>query len=437
MINFKYMLRFILILIFFSKTIFATGLLNPYSGMDGMPLLQIPFDSRANGMAGALSAGCEDAASLSINPAGLAKLKTFELNFVYFDWLADTSIQSLTWAQPLSKINMIRDSLIQLFNSDKVYSFLKSMWEGNFAANIVWLYVPSMINYDNYGYESGTVSFKSMIFSLAYAKTFGKWDLGTKLSYAYQGINHGFKHSFGIDLGFQTYTPEVIIPLWLNKKWIISPLSYGFSIRNIAISEKNNTVCWNLQGGIKVPVINSFYFTVDIQKELYRFMSFFNLDWQVMLGAEYLFRNILFVRTGLRIGKDLNFFSAGIGVHYRFKDIDAKLDYVCMPTSRIEPALNNLSFDTKFETFTKKEEEITDNRKKLLETFYFKGLAHYANNEFDQAIAQWEEALKLDPANKVILKAIKEAKERKLKFEELRKNKKTDELDSENKKTDN
>jgi tetratricopeptide (TPR) repeat protein len=44
-------------------------------------------------------------------------------------------------------------------------------------------------------------------------------------------------------------------------------------------------------------------------------------------------------------------------------------------------------------------QKLTDRQKKLVDTYYFRGINHYANNRFDDAIGEWRKVLAIDPDN--------------------------------------
>jgi tetratricopeptide (TPR) repeat protein len=137
------------------------------------------------------------------------------------------------------------------------------------------------------------------------------------------------------------------------------------------------------------------------------------------VGGEYVFRNVLFLRAGFRLGYDLNFATVGAGIRYRFGLVDAAVDYVHLPYRYFGP-INNFSVDTKFESLKDSSPALSDNKQKLLELYYFRGLTYFGQNDFDQALAEWQKALDLDPGNKVIEKAVRDAKDRRIRLKNLR-----------------
>lgn len=376
----------------------ATGSLNPFSGMDAMPLMQIGLNSRVNGLSGAFCAAADDVSALSVNPAGLQRLDRYEINFVHFDWLEDTSIQSLTWAQPWSRV------------------------KGVVAANVTWLSVPEFVRYDRDGYEDGRVSFRNMVLSAAYATRLADWAVGAQLRSGWVGVPGTFAAgTVGLDLGVQRDIPEVRIPVPWRKgeSWAVRPLTVGASLLNVATPVGRDWVAWRFRAGLKAPILDTLFVTLDVDKPIYRPASLLNADWRVAVGAEYAFRGVVYIRGGLRLGQDLNFLTLGAGIRYRFGLLDAMVDYVHLPYRAFGP-VNNFSVDTKFESLRAASPGLSENRQKMLELHYFRGLTHYGRNDFDAALAEWEKALEIDPENKVILRAVREAKERRERFRRLR-----------------
>jgi tetratricopeptide (TPR) repeat protein len=367
---------------------FATGGATPYAGTDGVPLVQIEVNGRVNGLAGAFTAAADDASGLSANPAGLVHLSKKQVTFTHFDWLGDTSIQNLLYAQPLK--------------------------EGTIAGSVTYLNVPRMVNYDRFGYENGTVGLSSMAFSAAYGLRVRAVSLGVQLKVAYLSMEGYSAATFAADLGSQFFVKNIRIPVAKRGSLALKPLKIGVCLQNIATRAGQDAVPLRVKAGLQYPLLDSLSLAFDLSKTLYRIDSFLDGDYRAAIGVDYNYKELIYARIGFRLGNDLNFFTAGFGVRYRFGPVDTYVDYVYLPQKTLGN-VNNFSVTTKFEDL-KAPIYIDRNRQRLMEMYYYKGLTYYVQEEFDKAIAEWKKALELDPKNAVILKKIREAEEMKVKM---------------------
>lgn len=377
-------------------SLLATGGLSKFSGTDGLAVMQIEVNSRVNGLGGAYCAAAEDLSGLSSNPAGISFLTRKEIIFVHYDWLEDTSIEYLAYGQP----------------------FLL----GVIGGSITYLHVPPFINYNQYGYSIGKISFKNTIYNLAYAQRIGKITVGGQIKFASLFINDFSANSFAIDVGAQYFLKDIHLKIYKNFYLDLNDCKVGMTLQNIATKAYGDIVPIKWKMGFYYPILKNLYLTLDLNKILYHWASFIDLDYRFNVGAEYNFRNLVFVRSGFKLGYDLNFFTIGVGVRYRFGGFETTVDYVYEPYHYLGN-INNVSINTKFEKLYQKP-ALSDNTKKLLELYYYKGLSLFVRENFDGAINEWEKALEIDPDNKVIKKKIKDALDLKEKYNKSREKKK-------------
>lgn len=376
---------------------FATGRLTDFAGTDGMNLFQFELNSRVNGLGGAYCAAAEDVTGLTSNPAGLVPLNRHQAAFVHLDWFEDTAVEYLAYAQPL-RIGSLR---------------------GTIGGSWTFLHVTPFANYDRNGYLDGTVRFGSSVVNLAYATRIKQYSLGMQLKWGTLGINETRLNAFAADLGTQFFIKNIKFPYFPGKWLSLNNVKVGIALQNISTKAGDDTVPLKLKAGLYYPILiategsanqsHSLYATLDLNKYLYHIRSVIDLDYRFNAGLEYVFRDLVFVRCGFKLGYDLNFFTAGIGIRYRFKGFDTHVDYVYSPYF-VFNSVNNFSVNTKFDLFDSIG-GLNPNQQKLMELYYYKGLSYFVQEEFEKAIQEWKKALAIDPENKVIQKKIKEAEE--------------------------
>ncbi len=390
-------LAYITVLLTCLPQLFATGSLTDFAGTDGMNLFQFELNSRVNGLGGAYCAAAEDVTGLTSNPAGLVPLNRNQAAFVHLDWFDDTSVEYLAYAQPV-KFGRVK---------------------GTMGGSWTFLHLAPFINYDKYGYPDGTVDFGSSVINLAYAMRLKQYSVGMQLKWGVLGINDLKINAFAADLGTQFFVKNLKIPYFPNKWLSLNNVKVGIALQNISTKAYTDIVPLKLKAGLYYPVLigmegtgnqhHSLYATLDLNKYLYNIRSVIDLDYRLNAGVEYVFRDLVFVRCGFKLGYDLNFFTAGVGIRYRFKGFDTHVDYVYSPYA-VFNSVNNFSVNTKFDLF-ETISGLNPNQQKLIELHYYKGLSYFVQEEFEKAILEWNKALTIDPENKVIQKKVKDAED--------------------------
>jgi hypothetical protein len=350
--------------------------------------VQIEVNGRVNGLAGAFTAAADDASGLSVNPAGLVHLNRKQVTFTHFDWLGDTSIENLLYAQPL--------------------------WRGTIAGSVTFLSVPRMVNYDRFGYEIGTTGLASMAFSAAYGLRVRTVSLGCELKFAFLSTEGYSAATFAVDLESQFFLKNWKVPLGKGRFLRLRPLKFGACLQNIATRAGPDPVPLKVRLGLRYPVLDNLFVALDLNKTLYKLDSFIDGDYRASVGMEFNHKEFIYARIGFRLGNDLNFFTAGVGVRYRFGLVDAYVDYAFLP-QKVLGSANNFSATAKFDSL-RAPSRIDRNRQRLMEMYYYNGLTYYVQEEFDKAIAEWTKALELDPGNLVIQNKIREVREMKVKM---------------------
>ncbi|MBN1899190.1 MAG: PorV/PorQ family protein [Spirochaetes bacterium] len=365
-----------------------------YVGTTTSQLMEIEVDPRVNSLGGAYCGRVKDLIGYELNIAGISHLKQKHFVFVYYDWLFDTSIQYFAFGMPFQDI-------------------------GTFAASLKFLSVPSFGNHNDWGEIAGTINVSDYIFSLGFARRDEKY----KISY---GVNFKYNHqsyslddsdltsvsSLGLDVGVQ-YQWEKIrigkIPLTKIKNFHLRNLQLGASLQNIGLTSAPDSLPRKLKIGVAYPVWWHTYFLFDINKNIYNFGSIIDSDWRVNFGVEYVYKSMIFVRGGIRLGYDTSAFTIGVGFQKRFGSFLTVFDYGLAAHDELG-YLNNLSLSTKFERLSLRK-PLPLEKRRLAEYYYYHGISFFVQGEIEKAIEQWNKVLEIDPDNPDVLERIKEAQE--------------------------
>jgi hypothetical protein len=71
------------------------------AGLTTLPVLNVPMGGKAEGMAGAFSAVCDDISFIEWNPAGSAMLTNSSIAFFHNNWIADTKVESAAFSKKI------------------------------------------------------------------------------------------------------------------------------------------------------------------------------------------------------------------------------------------------------------------------------------------------------------------------------------------------
>jgi tetratricopeptide (TPR) repeat protein len=76
------------------------------AGLTTLPVLNVPMGGKAEGMAGAFSAVCDDISFIEWNPAGSAMLTNSTLAFFHNNWIADTKLEAVAFSKKIKNFGL-------------------------------------------------------------------------------------------------------------------------------------------------------------------------------------------------------------------------------------------------------------------------------------------------------------------------------------------
>ncbi|MBI5020157.1 MAG: PorV/PorQ family protein [Ignavibacteriales bacterium] len=265
------------------------------SGTVSEQFLKISTSARAIGIGGAQVAVADGVSSIAFNPAGIMSVNDMSVGMTYTAWFADIQHSFIGVVKNLPGIGAVGVSVIMLVTDDMIET-TNSFPEGtgrNFRAS-------------------------DYAFSIAYARQVtDQFRVGVNGKYirSYLYNDEISASSFAFDIGTLYHIPML-------KSHI------GVSLTNIGKDVKF------IQEQYSLPTALRFGVLVDILKEdnnqLITTMQIARLndsDEQYNFGAEYVFNNLLALRTGWKFAYDHESFTGGFGVKMDPIGLNGTLDY--------------------------------------------------------------------------------------------------------------
>ena len=301
-------------------------------GITAAPFLEIGIGARAVGMGGAFVGTADDASALFWNPSGIARSPNMQFLFMHADWLADISFDFAGFSIPLGPFGSIGASLTSL--------------------NYGEMLVRTVNSPDGTGerFNSGDIAV-----GLSYARGLtDRFSIGFTVKYINQRIWHESANGFAMDFGtlFITGFKGLRIGATLSNFGTdmrmegkdllvyhdINPYIQGNNDRTPSNLETQH---WPLpltfQFGLAMEILQTPMSRVTIAADAIHPSD--NTE-SMNLGAEYGFRDMLFLRAGyrdmlLRDGEQGLTFGAGFGQRF-VGNLKVQLDYAYADFGRLE-----------------------------------------------------------------------------------------------------
>ena len=267
-------------------------------GTAGMVFLDIAPSARVAGMGGAFVAIANDASALYYNPAGVAWLNSKQFVATHTNYPADIKHDYLAYVHPISPLmGVIGISATVLWMDDmKVMSTTRAGTEGNWTGEyFTYTDYVGQITYS----KKLTEKFSTGI-NLKVIRSFAELeelmtiagDVGTLYDTQYKSLKIGMCISnFGPDL---KYIRESF-PLPMNFKVGISAVPYHEPPHRLIVDFEGSHPNHNEE--------------------------------QAMLGGEYSFSDLFFLRAGYKFNYDAETWAAGAGFKFKVSSIGLNLDY--------------------------------------------------------------------------------------------------------------
>lgn len=279
----------------------VVGSLSAGTGETGFAFLKIGVDARAAGMGEAMSSVSTDATAWYWNPAGLAMSDRSGVVFTHNQWIED-----------------VRHNFIGLkLNSRGHYVGLHYLVTG--VTDIQQREIPS---------DNPTALFDShdLALGLTYARQMNdRWAIGANMTYVYERIQESVD-ALAFDVGLWYNVKYVFDNDGMDRRWRV-----GFVLSNCGVSgkmaERQVDLPRTARLGSSFDIMRSeegrhrMTVATDIVKPVAE-----SIRWHV--GAEYAFREKIFVRAGYQMGYESRSISGGIGMAVLNR---VRLDYAAVP----------------------------------------------------------------------------------------------------------
>jgi len=372
---YKY-IYFFLFISLLQVNLFANGSI----GTSGADFLELGIGSRALSLGSAFTAEIDDVNSIYFNPGASASLKYPSLSINHRELLLDSRLENLSLVYPI-----------------------KNHYIG-FSNTMFW--VPPFEKIDINGNNAGNVTYFNGYTTIAYGYSFGFIYLGGSFKYIYQRIDtlflHGIAFDFGVLLSIHMFSP-FDAPL--------KNLQIGLSFLNLGlIFNSDYPLPRQLRLGVAYKLLNWLKFNIDMVQgmidvsDFYDFTYGFDESFQLNLGVEFSYENMLFFRAGYRFN-DGGTYTLGLGFNYAIKNVSFMIDASFEDSGDFGP---NYSFNLSFKLIPK---VITQRDIKEAEIHYKKGIKYFILNDIESALREFKKCRDYDPYHKNVTRKIDDLEE--------------------------
>lgn len=342
----------------------------------GADFLKIPKSARAIGLGDSYTAVIGDATAIEYNPAAMNLIENFAVSMMYQSWI-DT-----TYALYVSA-------------AVKHYGFV-------FGGSVFFVNYNGLTSYDLFGAAMGEYHPFDLNVKAAMSLDGGMlipaltgFSLGATVSMIERSLVEDNSVGFTFDLGANYQTSMGRLQIVQDGHFAHIPIYLGLSVQNLGYSASAITPV-KVTFGIATEIVSNLLVSIDTSVEYGR-------PFLYKMGIEYTLWNVLTLRTGFNLGRDTGNLSFGVGLRYPKYFRDLRFDYA-FSYMGVLGNNHNFSIYADFPIFKDK-----------VESLYQRGIYHYVRGEFELARQCWEQALSLDPENKMIKKKLEELD----RFEEL------------------
>ncbi|MDR0319917.1 MAG: UPF0164 family protein [Treponema sp.] len=349
------------------------------TGLTAFPVLNIPMGGRSEGMAGAFAAISDDISFIEFNPAGSSMLQKAELAFFHNNWIADTKIEGIAYANRFGNLGV--------------------------AAGAKWLYTP-FTEYNLYGervsggYYSEGVAILNASYNLFSSYYFSGLSLGMSLKGAFRIMPDYTDNSDNIisgsgasqsaamamaDIGlltrfnlFKTYTSRE------------RNASAALVIRNLGPPVLDEPLPTVVNAAISYKPIRPLTIALDFLLPLNLMdISQSELPYGA-LGLSVNITDFLSMRAGVMVKAGSSRVAVGSAINLNNIAID--INYTLDLLTQLQP-LNRISLAVRF--------DLGDGGRGIIsnkvDDLYLLGIDAYSRGNIADAKLCWEEALRLDP----------------------------------------
>jgi tetratricopeptide (TPR) repeat protein len=344
------------------------------NGGEAFPVFNLPVSVRCAGMGNVSQAVGRGVFSTYSNNALIGYLDRKEIGFATMMLYYDTSLNYLGYFHP-------------------------TLNSGNFAINVLNLNSGGAIEVDEYNVETGhTFSLNDTLINLGYGKeVYRQIYAGTSVKFINSTLQKYNNKFLLFDFGL-LYHPDEKFVLGLSCN----------NVLNFVLTDTENRPNTQLKFGLSFSPIKKFLLGMDLYKNSSK-NDFFD---SYAFGGE----TELFDILKLRVGKNSNETTLGLGIEYKIKTFDLFLDYAFVFHEYLETS-HKIGLSLKFgktvdELWTsrmkletqKAEVEVAEiklqseeERKKALQNLFDQAIKSYTNGNYTQALTKFKQVKEIDP----------------------------------------
>ncbi len=293
----------------FFVLIFFIGI-NLYSqnvGNTGYSFMKIGIGASEVAVAEAVTSKAFSPFSLNYNPALLSQLDFSSIGFMHNEWIQGVRSDIL-----IGNSNFFGVPIFVLINSTKISDIEIRTRPGDLEGI-----------FDAHYFHGGI--------GTAF-KLYDKWLIGVQVKYLYENIYVDESEGYALDFG-------------ILKKDMLYDINLGISFRNLGkvnrLAYESAELPDELRLGLSYENLNYKNFKVTPVLDLQKYLDAKRLN--LLFGIEVNYDNLLILRTGYNSTRDLNNFSFGLGLMYKF----VSFDYAFLPFSENFGNANLISITVK------------------------------------------------------------------------------------------
>ena len=346
------------------------GVPDSHTGLTAFPTLLVPMGGLYEGMGTAFTAVASDSSFLDANPAASAVLNNSEMSFLHNDWIADSRLEGVVYTARFNDLGI--------------------------GVGGKFLYLP-FTAYDDWGeqvskgYYSESVATLNVSYNLFSSYYFYGLALGANVKAAYRNVPvalyPGQSDLTGmIDLGALTRVNFLKFYTSHDRNF-----SIGAAVKNLGLYAQGDPLPTEASAGIAYSPIRPLLLSFDFNYPFSLSPALYPAEeWNVAGGMDLELTDYFSIQGGFSYrGSDPHI---TIGSTVTLQTITLDINYTLDMTTQLGTA-DRFSVAAKLNLGDGGRSTI----QREVEAYYVNGLEAYAKGNYSDAIAYWEEALKLDP----------------------------------------
>jgi tetratricopeptide (TPR) repeat protein len=349
------------------------------AGLTAFPVLNIPMGGRSEGMAGAFSAVCGDVSFIEFNPAGSSMLEKSEFAFFHNNWVADTKIEGLAYANRFGDLGI--------------------------AAGVKWLYTP-FTEYNaegarvSSGYYSEGVAILNASYNFFSGYYFSGLSLGASLKGAFRVVPD-YAHNNGSPVGDSGLSQSAVTAMadigLLTRFNLLKTYSArernasaALVIKNLGPPSLDEPLPTTISAAISYKPIRPLTLAFDFSVPVNLADTSLSESPFFAFGASVNITNFLSMRAGVLYKAGSSRVTVGSAVD--LDKISVDVNYTLDLLTQLQP-LNRISLAVRLDLGDGGRMQTAEKVNEL----YLLGYEAYSVGNFADARVCWEEALRLDP----------------------------------------